>query len=437
MSLIDQIVKQNSYETQSLIFMLLFWKHASKKYNECIGGLDYSRLAIDLDFEIKKTWAKENGFYMSPKNTFDAVLRGTENNDELYIDVANALCAIECVEPFRLDRNVVKDLFSDYNFITKRLGSNYIEKNQQLLTIMRQIDQLEDVDFSTLYESFLKKYHAMYKGEYYTPDCVAELMMRLAVKNLDESVDAVYDPTCGCGNLLSVFDSDVELYGQEINFNSYNLCRMNLLTQDRNYKKMHIVHGNTLSNPDFLHEKFSVIVANPPFSQSWRERSDDSWFDDARFNIGECLPPAKNADFAYILHCLHYLNDTGRCVMITSPGILYRDKAEGQLRQYLIEQNVIESVLFLPPKLFKNTTIPVCILILNKNKEYDGIQLFRLSDDFYENNGKFNTLTERNIDDVVSYTDDYEFCRPGLANFIELEELKANNYLLQPGLYRL
>lgn len=188
------------------------------------------------------------------------------------------------------------------------------------------------------------------KGIFYTQKELAEYIKSL----LPVNVDRVYDPTCGNGGLLSVFDDYVEKYGQDINAEQVEEAENRL-------KNFHGVAGDTLKTPAFKDMKFDYIVANPPFSIKWEP------FQDVRFNA-PVLPPPSKADYAFNLHILHYLSDKGIAAVLNFPGILYRGNREGIIRQWLVEQNYIEKVIAIAGNKFADTSIATCVIVYNKSK---------------------------------------------------------------------
>ncbi len=189
------------------------------------------------------------------------------------------------------------------------------------------------------------------KGIFYTQRELAEY-----IKNLlpEKRPDRVYDPTCGNGGLLSVFDDSVEKYGQDINSEQVEEAT-------RRLSNFHGVAGDTLKEPAFKDMKFDYIVANPPFSIKWEP------FQDERFNA-PVLPPPSRADYAFNLHILHYLSDKGIAAVLNFPGILYRGNREGTIRQWLVEQNYIEKVVAIAGNKFVDTAIATCVIVYNKAK---------------------------------------------------------------------
>lgn len=189
-------------------------------------------------------------------------------------------------------------------------------------------------------------------GIYYTPPELAETLKSY----VDFEPKKVYDPTVGQGNLLAVFEDDVEKYGQELYQDELEKAYDRL-------KNFHGYCGDTLVDDGFSDEKFDLIVANPPFSIKWSPNESDIRWKDA-----PCVPTAGKADYSFLLHILYHLSDDGKAICLQFPGILYRGQREGKIRQWMIEQNYVERVVSIPGNTFVDTTISTCILVLSKHK---------------------------------------------------------------------
>jgi len=165
------------------------------------------------------------------------------------------------------------------------------------------------------------------QGIFYTPPELAHFIMTL----IPENAKRVYDPTCGRGSLLSVFGDDVSKYGQDIDAAAVSDAEKRLVN-------FHGAVGDVLSDAAFIDERFDAIVANPPFSIKWHGRAD------GYFAFAPTIPSPSKADFAFIIHIMWMLSDDGTAVVLNSPGIGYRGGRDQILRQWLVEQNVIEGV---------------------------------------------------------------------------------------------
>lgn len=194
------------------------------------------------------------------------------------------------------------------------------------------------------------------KGIFYTPPELAELMKSY----LDFEPKEVYDPTCGDGGLLSVFKDEVKKYGQEINLDQLEVAKQRLVNFEG-------ICGDTLKEPAFKGKQFDCIMANPPFSIKWEP------FVDERFEKAPALAPKSKADYAFILHIIHYLKQDGKAYVLEFPGILYRGNSEYKIRKYLVNENLIEKVVLIPGDTFVDTKIATVLLVFNKNKKNTNI----------------------------------------------------------------
>ena len=194
-------------------------------------------------------------------------------------------------------------------------------------------------------------------------------------------------------------------FGQEINHTTYNLARMNMFLHNINYDKFDIALGNTLLAPEFMDEKpFDAIVSNPPYSVNWVGSDDPTLINDDRFAPAGILAPKSKADFAFVLHCLSYLSGKGRAAIVCFPGIFYRGGAEKKIRQFLIDNNYVETVISLAPNLFFGTSIAVNILVLSKHK-MDMKTQFIDATEFFKKETNNNVLTDEHIAKIIELFD--------------------------------
>lgn len=223
-------------------------------------------------------------------------------------------------------------------------------------------------------------------------------------------------------------------FGQEINHTTYNLARMNMFLHNINYDKFHIELGDTLINPKLKDDKpFDAIVSNPPYSIKWIGSDDPTLINDERFAPAGILAPKSKADFAFILHALNYLSAKGRAAIVTFPGIFYRSGAEQKIRQYLIEQNVVETVIALPSNLFFGTSIATNILVLSKHKTDTKTQFIDASDLFKKETNN-NVLTDEHIEQIIKlFADKADVDH--LAKSVDNRQIADNGYNLAVSSY--
>ena len=191
-------------------------------------------------------------------------------------------------------------------------------------------------------------------GVFYTPIDVCKKIKDYIPFDVYEA----YDPTCGQGNLLSVFDKDVKKYGQELFPEELEKAK-DILTNFEGRS------GDTLKDDQFKGQRFQVVISNPPYSVPYDPPKPS---EDERFAECGILPTKSKADFAFILHCLYKTKEDGLCLILEHPGVLYRGGKEGEIRQWLVEKNYVERIVNFPAGLFVDTNIPTVLLILNKQK---------------------------------------------------------------------
>jgi type I restriction enzyme M protein len=353
-------------------------------------------------------------------------------------------------------------LFSEINLNSEKLGKTAEERNKKLCTIIQKIaDGIKDfsADSDTLgdaYEYLIGQFAAgsgKKAGEFYTPQQISTILSEIVTLDSQDptsgkkkKLDKVLDFACGSGSLLlnvrkRIMDNDGSvgtIFGQEKNITTYNLARMNMLLHGMKDTEFEIFHGDTLLNQwDLLNEmnpskkmEFDAIVANPPFSLRWDPN--DTLADDFRFK-GHGLAPKSAADFAFLLHGFHFLGKEGTMAIILPHGVLFRGGAEKRIREKLLKDNHIDTVIGLPSNLFYSTGIPVCILVLKKCKKQDDVLFINASEDFNKEKRQ-NTLAEEHIENIVE-TYQYRNERERYSRRVSMEEIENNDYNLNISRY--
>ena len=248
------------------------------------------------------------------------------------------------------------------------------------------------------------------KGQFYTPAEVSRIMAKvIGITDKTMRRQSVYDPTCGSGSLLlkaaDEAPNGLTIYGQEQDVATTALARMNM-----------ILHGNagadiakggrsTLSDPELFHQaslkKFNFVVANPPFStKSWHNGFDPHNDEYGRFEYG--VPPAKNGDYAFLLHVIASMNSNGKGAVILPHGVLFRGNAEKRIRTEIVQRGYIEGIIGLPANLFYGTGIAACIVVLDKEKANAREDIFMINaEKGYIKDGNKNRLRECDIHKIV------------------------------------
>ena len=255
------------------------------------------------------------------------------------------------------------------------------------------------------------------KGQFYTPAEVSRIMAKIIGISKNTRPDhTVYDPTCGSGSLLLKASDEsphgMSIYGQEKDVATTALAKMNMILHNNPTAEIASGGNSTLSNPAFIVsayrlKTFDFVVANPPFStKSWQhgfakdeaKNTITDYYE--RFDYG--VPPAKNGDYAFLLHIIHSLKTTGKGAVILPHGVLFRGNAERVIRKAIIKRGYIKGIIGLPTNLFFGTGIPACILVLDKEHAATRTGIFMLdaSTGFIKDGNK-NRLRSMDIHKIV------------------------------------
>ncbi len=277
------------------------------------------------------------------------------------------------------------------------------------------------------------------KGQFYTPSEVSRVIAKvigISPQNVVASTTA-YDPTCGSGSLLLKLAAEagkhITLEGQEKDVTTAGLARMNMILH--NFPTAIILSGNTLASPKFKDGEqlrtYDYVVANPPFSdKTWSTGLLPTLDPFQRFAWGE--PPAKQGDYAYLLHIIRSMKSTGKAACILPHGVLFRGNAEAVIRKELVQLGYLKGIIGLPANLFYGTGIPACILVLDKENATarKGIFMIDASKGFKKDGNK-NRLREQDIHRIVD-TFNKQTDTPRYARMVPFEEIAdpKNDYNL-------
>ena len=247
------------------------------------------------------------------------------------------------------------------------------------------------------------------KGQFYTPAEVSQVMAKVVGINADTRPDqTIYDPACGSGSLLLKAAGEalggITLYGQEMDNSTWALAQMNMILHG--HPTAVLWRGNTLAAPYFKNKDgtiktFDFAVANPPFSaKAWSNGLDPTNDEYGRFKYG--IPPAKNGDYAFLLHLIASLKSKGKGAIILPHGVLFRGNREADIRRNLIRRGFIKGIIGLPANLFYGTAIPACILVIDKENAHSrtGIFMIDASKGFVKDGNK-NRLRSQDIHKIV------------------------------------
>jgi type I restriction enzyme M protein len=446
----------DGWDFKQYVLGTLFYRFISENFANYMEGddesIDYAALSNDtITPQIKDDAIKTKGYFIYPSQLFVNVAANANDNDDLNTDLAAIFSDIENSANGYPSEPDIKGLFADFDTTSNRLGNTVVDKNTRLAAVLKGVAELRfgefrnnHIDlFGDAYEFLISNYAAnagKSGGEFFTPQYVSKLIALLAMHK-QTTVNKIYDPAAGSGSLLlqatKHFDAHIiedGFFGQEINHTTYNLARMNMFLHNINYDKFNIALGNTLLAPRFGDEKpFDAIVSNPPYSVTWIGSDDPTLINDDRFAPAGVLAPKSKADFAFVLHALSYLSSKGRAAIVCFPGIFYRGGAEQKIRQYLVDNNYVETVIALAPNLFYGTSIAVNILVLSKHKTDTSIQFIDASKLFQQQTNT-NILTDSHIQQIMQVFDSKEDVEY-FAQSVAYDAIVVNEYNLSVSAY--
>ncbi len=448
----------DGWDFKQFVLGTLFYRFISENFSNYIEAGDesihYAGMSDNvITPEIKDDAIKTKGYFIYPSQLFVNIAKTANTNPNLNTDLKAIFDAIESSANGYASEQDIKGLFADFDTTNTRLGNTVEDKNRRLAAVLKGVEELsfgnfEDnqIDlFGDAYEFLISNYAAnagKSGGEFFTPQTVSKLIAQLAMHKQNK-VNKIYDPACGSGSLLlqakKHFDNHIieeGFYGQEVNHTTYNLARMNMFLHNINYDKFHIELGDTLLVPKLGDEKpFDAIVSNPPYSINWIGSDDPTLINDDRFAPAGVLAPKSKADFAFVLHSLSYLSSKGRAAIVCFPGIFYRGGAEQKIRQYLVDNNFVETVISLAPNLFFGTSIAVNILVLSKSKTENKTQFIDASgEDFFKKVTNNNILEDSHIEKIMALFDTKENAAH-IAVSIDNSKIAENDYNLSVSSY--
>lgn len=418
---------------------VLFFKYLSdlnkKKYAE------YKTRFGNDDKRIEEKM-KLDRFYLPPNSSFDYIYSQIES-DNIGEELNKALARIEDANKSKLE-GVFNVDFNSENILGKLDQRNKMLRH--LLQDFSGID-LTDVDDDIIGNSYMymiEKFGAdagKKAGDFFTTKTVARLVAMLAEP---KEGNRICDPACGSGGLLLLAGAEVEkqgsnnyaLYGQESNGSTFQLARMNMFLHGKDSARLE--WGDTLNNPMLVEDDhlmhFDIVVANPPFSlKKWGAEHAGS---DPYNRFWRGIPPKDKGDYAFLTHMVETAKPkTGRVAVIVPHGVLFRSGAEGKIRQHLLEENIIDTVIGLPAGLFQTTGIPVAVVIIDRSREIGGANEKKKDILFIEASKEFksgkaqNTLTDENIEKIFTTYKERKVVEK-FSRLVNPEEIKENDYNL-------
>lgn len=395
----------------------------------------------ELKNDIKEICIENLGYFIQPEYLFSTIIEMIDKKENILPALERSLKRIEDSTTGQESEDDFGGLFSDIDLASPKLGRTADDKNKlvsEVLVALNGIDfglnEAAEIDIlGDAYEYMISQFAAgagKKAGEFYTPQEVSQILAEIVITGKSR-LKNVYDPTCGSGSLLLRTAKNGKadtIYGQEKNPTTFNLCRMNMLLHGVKYNDFDIQNGDTLEADDFGERQFDAVVANPPFSATWSAAS--KFNNDDRFSSAGVLAPKSKADYAFILHMIHHLNESGTMACVAPHGVLFRGAAEGKIRQFLIEKkNYIDAIIGLPANIFYGTSIPTCILIIKKCRKEDDNILFIDASKEFEKIKTQNKLRQDHIDKIIeTYRDRTEIEK--YSHCATLQEIKDNDFNL-------
>ena len=450
----------DGWDFKQYVLGMLFYRYISENLAAYINkgewdagnrGFDYATLKDKEAKGAKDDLVKVKGFFILPSQLFANVRKTAAEDENLNERLAGIFRAIEESSRGTESEDDFKGLFDDIDVNSKKLGNTVAQRNERLVKLMNGVGEMKLGDYqSNTIDAFGDAYEflmGMYAsnagksgGEFFTPQEVSELLTRLAVGDKKE-INKVYDPACGSGSLLlkaaKILGKDKVrqgFFGQEVNITTYNLCRINMFLHDIDYDKFDIALGDTLVDPQHWDDQpFEVVVSNPPYSIKWEGDGNATLINDPRFAPAGVLAPKSKADLAFVMHALSWLAPNGTAAIVCFPGIMYRGGAEQKIRQYLVDNNFVDTIIQLPDNLFFGTSIATCIMVLKKGKKRNDVLFIDASKECVKvtNNNK---LTDENIAAVLKLFAERKDAAHRAA-LIHHDDVAANDYNLSVSTY--
>ena len=448
-------------ELKFYVLGFLFYRYISEniinyfnKNEHAAGNIDFDYVKLnddEISDDVISDCISSKGFFIYPSELFNNVYEKYKNNpSDLNVVITNIFKNIEERSLNKANEQDIKGLLTGINLSSNNLGENVTNRNKKIIKIIAAIASFElsnfdddEIDiFGDAYEYIIDMY-ASKSGKrnrefFDPPQEVSKLLTLLAIKD-KKDIQTVYDPMCRSGSLLLqplkiLKNFNINFYGQENVYTTYNLCRMNMFLHDVNCSNFDIQCGDPLTNPKHsLDNRYDIIVSSPPYHQDWEGDSNPILINDERYSPAGILAPKSNSDLAVIMHSLYLLKTTGTAAIVCFPGIFYRGGAEQKIRKYLVDNNFIDTIIRLPDHLFYGKQVITNILVLSKSKKDNGILFIDASDLFIKVTNQ-KKLSDENTDEIIKLYHDRKDVDK-LSRLVSQDEIAGKDYDLQVDSY--
>ena len=439
----------NADEFKNYILGFIFFKFLSEKIDltlnqilkeDGISFIDAFKKDDEFKNALKEESIKKLGYFLEPEYLFSYFVERAKKKEFFLEDLNLALKKIEESTQGHESEDDFMGLFEDVDLTSTKLGKTVQLKNDMISRIFIHLSEIDfqadnsEIDIlGDAYEYLIAQFASgagKKAGEFYTPQQVSQVLAKIVSLDKDR-LKTVYDPTCGSGSLLLRISKEAKIgsfFGQELNQTTYNLARMNMILHDVKFDHFSIEQGDTLEDPQHIDKQFEAVVANPPFSANWSASS--LHLSDERFAQYGRLAPRTKADFAFVQHMIHHLDENGTMAVVLPHGVLFRGAAEGIIRRYLIEEkNYLDAVIGLPANIFFGTGIPTVILVFKKCREETNNILFIDASQGFEKVKTQNRLREEDIDKIINTYEERKEIEK-YSHISNIEEIKGNDYNL-------
>ena len=426
-------------EYKNVVLGLIFLKYISDRFEQ-----KHAELVEEGEgFEEDRDEYEADGIFWVPVDARWEAVAASAHTPEVGKVIDNAMRQIEA------ENDSLKGILPK-NFARQELDKRMLGDVVDLFTNVKMASEGNTQDvLGRTYEYCLAKFaeqEGKNAGEFYTPTCI----VRTLVEIIQPYHGRVYDPCCGSGGMFvqsAQFVShhsgsirDISVFGQESNPTTWKMAKMNLAIRGIE-ADLGPLNADTFFEDLHQDKRFDFVLANPPFNDS--DWGGDRLRDDPRWDYG--VPPVGNANFAWMQHMIHHLNDHGRMGMVLANGSLSSQQSgEGDIRANIVKDDIVEGIVALPDKLFYSTGIPVCLWIIDKGKkgrpEEAGKVLFIDARELGKMvTRKLRELKDRDISKIAGAFDDFRKgvleSEKGFCAVATLGEIEKQDYILTPGRY--